>query len=313
MEALKNIIIGAIKVITILFLLFVYLIFPEAYERVSDTSVVLVNGEAITESEIEQQFRLSLFYGRENNKSLDELKAAIIEELIDRHLILQKAREDNIKVSKDDIELTLGEIMHMYDSPEEFERAIDKASLSLEELRKRLENDLLIKITEERILDEIDVTEEEVKKYYEEHKDILKQPELIRLSAVIVETEEEAQLLLDKIKEGREFAELSKDESLGVNIISDKDMGHFARGQMSPEIERIAFSLKEGGVSQPIPVKEGYQLLRLEERLPGSGYKFEDIKGQLPQRVLEEKQQQVLSDWLKQLRDKAEIIRCNAK
>lgn len=86
----------------------------------------------------------------------------------------------------------------------------------------------------------------------------------IRASHILVKTREEAQNLLDEIKNGKDFAQIAKEVSLCPSGFSGGDLGYFGRGVMVKSFEDAAFALSEiGEVSQPVETQFGWHLIKL--------------------------------------------------
>ena len=122
-----------------------------------------------------------------------------------------------------------------------------------------------VKVDKNYLLKNYKVDNKEVKKYYEEHKKEFSEPEKIRARHILLKTEKEAKEVLDKIKKGASFIEMAKKYSIGPSGKNGGDLGYFTKGQMVPEFEKVAFSLKKGEVSNIVKTKFGYHIIKVED------------------------------------------------
>lgn len=146
--------------------------------------------------------------------------------------------------------------------------------------------------------DAITVSDDEARKFYDEHPDVFAQPERIHASHILVSDDETAASVLYELKGGASFDVLAKKYSLDPGSgANGGDLGEFPKGVMVPEFENAAFALKEPGeVSLPVKSQFGVHIIKLHERIPASPMPFEQVKAQIVQQLKEQKTQQVLLD-----------------
>ncbi|MFD2647541.1 peptidylprolyl isomerase [Devosia albogilva] len=131
------------------------------------------------------------------------------------------------------------------------------------------------------------ITEEAVRAEYDAYvADFQPQPE-IRASHILVETEEEAQAVKAEIEGGADFATLARERSIDPGAANGGDLGFFGRGMMVAPFEEAAFALTDAGqVSDPVQSQFGWHVIRLEETRESTAPAFEQVAGQLQQRLL---------------------------
>jgi peptidyl-prolyl cis-trans isomerase D len=115
--------------------------------------------------------------------------------------------------------------------------------------------------------------EEEMKAYYESHKEKYSMDERAVVSYLVIEKRataadtaaayNQAKALYDSLQAGADFAELAKTYSQDGSAPNGGDIGTFGPGEILPEFDRIAFTMKEGEVSQPFPTQFGYHIVKV--------------------------------------------------
>jgi peptidyl-prolyl cis-trans isomerase C len=203
-----------------------------------------------------------------------EGKKEMLETMIMRELILQDAAKAGIE-----------------NTPEVKEK--------LEELRKRLVVEAYLK---KKVEEQSKVSDEDMKKFYEQNKDKFKTGDQIKASHILVKTEKEANDILAKLKTGGNFEELAKKYSSDGAATKGGDLGWFSKGSMIPEFEKVAFAMKEGETSGVVKTKFGFHIIKLTGKRAAGQRTFEEVKEQIKSAMLPGKQQEVfqkLKDELK--------------
>ncbi|MFO1089341.1 MAG: peptidylprolyl isomerase [Hyphomicrobiales bacterium] len=147
------------------------------------------------------------------------------------------------------------------------------------------------------------VTEDEVKKAYDQEAAKVK-PELrARARHILVATEKEAQAVIDRLNKGESFEEVAKQVSLDGSKDYGGDLGYFTASEMVPEFSKAAFALKPGQISKPVKTSYGWHVIKLIEFKEGGPQPYDQVKGAIRAVLLREKVQAKVMD----LRQKAAI------
>ena len=85
----------------------------------------------------------------------------------------------------------------------------------------------------------------------------------VRASHILVETEEEANELYEKIQNGGDFEQLAQEKSLCPSGKNGGDLNYFGKGMMVKPFEDAAFSLETGEVSKPVQTQFGWHIIKL--------------------------------------------------
>ena len=123
--------------------------------------------------------------------------------------------------------------------------------------------------------------------------------EQVHARHILVETEEEAREVLERLEAGEDFATLANELSQDPGA-EDGDLGWFPRGQMVTEFEEAAFALQAGETSEPVQTTYGYHIIQLIERDPDRP---------LDEAILERQKASALEDWLEEQRQSDAVER----
>ena len=247
--------------------------------------VAKVNGVAISETEL-QEFLLQ----QGGSEALDSL--------IQQSIIKQESEKQTIQVSEADIDTELATLKASFDSEEAFNQALETNGMTLDDLRKNI----LTNIQVMRLLEaEKPITEEEIKLYFDTNKDSLGVAEEVKASHILVATEELANEVKTKIAAGEDFADLAKQYSTDE---STKELGgnldFFAKGDMLPEFEEVAFSLEIGQVSEPVKTDYGYHIIKIEDKTEAKVATLEESTAKIKEALLEQKLETEFDPWLQE-------------
>ena len=123
----------------------------------------------------------------------------------------------------------------------------------------------------------------------------------VKASHILLETMEDAERALERLKAGEDFAlvaqEMSMDES---NREAGGDLGWFPLGRMIPDFEKVAFNTPPGQISEIVPTDFGYHIIKVEDK---------DDNRELDDMALQEARWGLIEDWLQERRASTEIVR----
>jgi len=140
---------------------------------------------------------------------------------------------------------------------------------------------------------DIEVTDADCRKYYEEHPDEFAEQERIKASHILVKTEEEARQVKAELAQGGDWNELAKKYSMERGT-RDRggDLGYFSTGRMPTEFESVAFAMNPGEISEPVKTTFGYHIIRLEDKKPAEQAPFDEVKPRIQNKLMSDMRQQ---------------------
>ena len=231
-----------------------------------------VNGTPITSQDVENELRMLGSRAQEFNNP--QGKEMLLEQIINRKLFLLDAVKNN------------------YEYNSQFK----------EELQK-LKEDLLANFAITKAVENVKVTDEDIKKFYEENKDKMISPETVNASHILVDSEEKAKEILEEINAGKiTFEEAAKANSSCPSSQNGGSLGQFGKGQMVPEFDTAVFAMSVGEISGPVKTQFGYHLIKLNGKTEASEIPFEEVKESIAIQLTTEKQQTAFRSKINQLK-----------
>jgi peptidyl-prolyl cis-trans isomerase C len=168
---------------------------------------------------------------------------------------------------------------------------------------------LVSAVFEKEIMATAKVTDQDVKDYYEKNKAEFMPVKEIKASHILVKSEEEAVKVLARLKNGEKFDAVAK--AVSVDAASAKnggDLGYFRKGQMVPEFERAASSLKVGEISsRPVKTQFGYHIIKVTDKKQGTVLGFEEVRDLISQKLSGERQKEAFEKYVAGLRNTIKV------
>lgn len=284
-------IIIAIAVLLVIVLLILYF---KVWNQNSDkNAAALVNNEVISFTELEEGYNaIPEVY------KMFMTKEQILDQLIEQKLLLQEARKRGIVVTEKEIDDSIAEILEQnMMSEEDLDALLKEGGMTMKEIRDSDKMQITInKLLEQEVYSKIPVNESEIKEYYDN---------MIRASHILVASEEEAKKILGELKNGADFEELAKENSIDtISGVRGGDLGEFGKGQMVPEFEDAAFNLKVGEISGIVVTDYGYHIIKRTEK----NLTYEEIKDKIKDLLSAPKQEEAYRNYVADLRAKAKIV-----
>ena len=146
-------------------------------------------------------------------------------------------------------------------------------------MRRRIDSVLAGEFRKRYLAHTREVTDEAIANYYESHREAFREPEIVRVKAIRVKTEEEAENILKDLKEGAVFSSVAIQKSLYPNASRRAgDIGWLNKGQRDPALDKKAFSLDVGQVSDIIKTEAGYEIIKVMEKKGGDLQPLDEAK-----------------------------------
>ncbi|HNX28903.1 MAG TPA: peptidylprolyl isomerase [Syntrophomonadaceae bacterium] len=251
----------------------------------TEEAVARVDGEAITKNEL-----YDLLVQSNGQAALDSL---ISQKIIE----LETAKQD-IQVSDAEIEKELDEVAEYYGGLDAFEQSLTSYNMTLQDVKE----DLAVQVKLEKLMKEkITITDAEIKEYFNANQEQFAVEEQIKASHILVDSEEKALEVKQKLAEGKDFAELAKEYSTDTtNKEQGGDLGLVSRGQMVAEFEDAAFALPVGEISEPVKTEYGYHIIKVTEKIAAREGTLEENQEEIRETLFNQKMESEYSTWMEE-------------
>lgn len=255
--------------------------------------VASVNGEEITYGELLRE--------------LESRQGPIaLMDLIDEAIIRQEAAKLGIALSEEDKRLGLERAAARVGSMADLKARLRETSIPLEAYQRNVETELL----HDRIARaQVTVTDDEISRYYEANKKEFERGPRARARMMLFTDRGSAEAVAEVLKDPEaDFAglarSLSEDAATGPE---GGDMGYFERDDYAPAISDAAFELEPGKLSGIIEVPDGWVILQVMDRKPAGPLALDEVKDQIRQRLMQDKQESVRGQWLVEARKDTKV------
>ncbi|MGH9508496.1 MAG: peptidylprolyl isomerase [Terriglobales bacterium] len=314
---------------------------PLAGDTVVEEIVARINSQIVTRSEF-QRAREQLHaevqqqYSAGAEKEFAEREKDVLRDLIDQALLIQRGKDMGLTA---DVELVkrLDDIRKQLklETMEDLESAAAAQGVSYEDFKENVRGNIITQqVIGREVGGRIQITQEEARAYYEQHKAEFERPEQVRLGEILVSTptaapagggdaapapastpddqalaaaEQKAGELLAQIRGGASFEEIAQKHSSGPTAAQGGDLGYFKRGELAAELENTIFAMKAGDVSEVTRTRQGFIILRLTEHHAAGTPPQKDIEPQIMERIYYSKMQPALRTFLTRLREEAYV------
>jgi parvulin-like peptidyl-prolyl isomerase len=285
--------------------------------------VCKLNGDIITNidldhdrADLEKQLRINGYTGKRLEDALTEETPNLLRNKIDHLLMVQKGKELELKVDPD-VNKYIADLQRQNNvaDPEKFQALVrQETGKSYEDFKQDLKNTFYEQgVMREEVMRKIQFTTEEVRAYYDSHKDEFQREERVFLREIAISTQgkddaavEAAQKkskdLVDRARRGERFNELAQTNSDSPTAKDGGALDPYKKGDLAPAIEAAVWDKERGYVTDPIKIPAGLLILRVDEHYKAGLAGFEEVEPEIQNRIMDSRRQAALRAYLTKLR-----------
>ncbi|MEE3252855.1 MAG: peptidylprolyl isomerase, partial [Nitrospinota bacterium] len=298
--------------------------------------VARVNGVDIESKYI--QFRLSQIIKKINRPLTIKEKTSIVKDLIEkeivRELINQQGKKEKLVLDNKMIETELESLRSAYSSGDEFNNALKTRNINLEDIKKSMRIDLNARqLLNAQIKGKINISNEDVKKYYEENKSKFQRPEAYHARHILAAyfppkalrnqtikelkknkeffarmAEEKIDKVIEELKKGADFKELAKNQSDDESSReTGGDLDYIYKGIFDESFDEAAEKLNPGEISEKIKTKFVFHVIQLIEKKPPELATFDEMKPGIQKHLFLEEAKKQVASYIEELKQTASI------
>ena len=231
-----------------------------------------------------------------------QVKRRLLDNIIDRYLILEYARQNDIVISEDAFQAHLNEVKEGY-SASDFEQVLLQKSGDPEAWEKWFREQLIIEKAIKSVTSDMPPPDyKEIKAYFESAPSRFKAPERIRFRQIFCPTRKQARQLHTRIRAGESLADLAREYSKGPEAINGGEVGWVDKGTLDKTLDKVLFSLAPGDLSPVTKGPSGYHIFEVVSRRPAGFQAFSEVIGDIEKTLIERKRELFYKNWLQKLR-----------
>lgn len=316
-------------------------------------AIIKVNDQNITQSQFDKVFDKATSNSMFSQMGMDVkkdktsflylmIKDKVVNELIVKSLIDQEMVKRNIKVTKDDTDKELKELIDKIGSKEKFNELLKQNGISSDQFKEELVDMVKMKKLV-NTLSNIKVSDADAKKFYRENIQKFKYPDKVRASHILILASPEeiknkitadpankglskseiqakikSELAVRLEKANKILAEVKKDPSSFAKVAKETsddkasaekggDLGFFSKQEMVQPFSKVAFSQKPNTISGIVESPYGYHIILVKDRMKAGQEPFEKVKDQIVMYLQNEAQMKVLENLIESLKKQAKI------
>jgi len=287
--------------------------------------VARVNGKDISNQYVWGKLKQYIRHKKRRGKNVtpDQEKAEVkrlIDDEIGRELLLQHADSLGIKATPELLDKKIYMIRTDFKSDHQFEMALKRRKITLEDLKDEIKPEVLIDaVVEREVLPHVKLSAEETKSFYEKNKRMFWEEDKMRASVILKkidmsqgpQAEEKAnaelEKVLEEVRKGADFADAAKKHSQDSLGKKGGDLGFFTREKMLPAFSEKAFSMKVGEVSSIFKTRHGLHILKVTDKKAGGYASFDSVKKDIENKIREQKLKTQTKEYMHHLRKKADV------
>jgi parvulin-like peptidyl-prolyl isomerase len=322
---------SAVLAVVLFAALFTVPIGAEIVEQV----VVNVNGDILTKTEFEMR-QVAILRTRpelanvspesiELTRAIAEVTPQLILEAVDELLLIQRGREMGLTLGDEQFNSILDNIKksNNLESDEQFQAALKQEGMTMADLRRSLERQMLASEAQRRdVVDKISVTEAEAQAYYAAHEKDFTTPSEVTLREILVEVpvsdkgvnvaeddeaKAKAEALRVRLMAGEPFARLAAEASDAPSKANGGLIGPIKGEELAPALLSQLDGLKVGDLTGVLRTTRGYQILKLESRTETKIKSFAEAREDISNKVGTEKMTAERLKYIDRLRAQATI------
>jgi peptidyl-prolyl cis-trans isomerase SurA len=299
--------------------------------KVVEEIVARVNNEVITRSEFEH----SKVTAEEDAKTdcanrctpeqlktlTEDRQKNALRDLIDQSLLVQRAKDMGISVEPDVIkQLDQIRIENKLQSMEALEQAVSGEGLNWEDFKNNIRNGLLTKkVISSEVGSHINISKDEIQKYYDEHKAEFMRPEQVALRSIevntagkdeaeVAELRKKADTARKRIMDGEDFGEIAKRYSDGSTAKQGGYLGEYKRGELSKELEDTVFKMKRNDLTEVMETKQGFLIMQVLEHYDEGEQSLPKVENEIEGKLYNQRLEPALREYLKTLREESYVV-----
>ena len=298
----------------------------EREATVVDGIAAVVNGDVITHSQVralsapQERMLRQQYTGQELASKLTELRELAVKDLIDRRLVIQAFKKESFEIPDHLVDMRIQEIIRESFGGDRntFVKTLEAQNFTLGEFKqKEMEKIIVGAMKGHNVKTNSVVSPTKIEEYYRKHRDEFTSKEQIKLRMIMISghkdtanapaQKELAEEVLGKLASGAEFEQIAQMYSEDSTKDNGGDWGWIEHKTLAEPLEKFAFNMPVGRISNIIDYAGNYYILKVEDKHGGSTKSLNEVRADIEKKLVQEEAQAIQEKWLASLRQKAYI------
>ena len=297
-----------------------------AEPQIVDGIAAIVNGEVITYSQVRalsaprEKLLRSQFTGNELENKLLELRQLALKDLIDRRLVIQAFKKESYQIPDHFVDQRMQEIMRESFGGDRntFVKTLEAQNYTLGEFKqKEMERMIVAAMRSHNVKTNSIVSPIKIEDYYRKHHEEFTTKEQIKLRMIMISGQKDtasapaqkalAEEVLGRLASGAEFDRTAQVYSEDSTRDNGGDWGWIERNTLAAPLEKFAFNMPVGRISNIIEYAGNYYILKVEDKHGGTTRSLAEARSDIEKKLLQVEAQGIQERWIATLRAKAYI------
>jgi parvulin-like peptidyl-prolyl isomerase len=266
----------------------------------ADDVIVTVDGDPVTRGDILRRIRSAKGDIDPSKMNPDTwqgiVRTATRSEIIDK-LLLKAARSENMDIDPVKLEMSINKARDI----------LGIQNATEQEFKEYVNEKMLIEKYKSRLVENITIEDEEVKKYYEKNKDTLSMPDRVYLELLIMVKEVDADAMFQRIKEDEDFGKVAREDGNNETSSIERHLRWTAYSTLPAEIQPKLREGKTGDIIEPFLINDKYYIMKILEKRPAGNAGFDEVRDRIRVRLKREKETMTIVSWYESRVSEAKI------
>jgi peptidyl-prolyl cis-trans isomerase SurA len=298
----------------------------EQEPTVVDCIAAIVNGEVITYSQVralsapQERMLRQQYTGEQLTKKLTELREMAVKDLIDRRLVIQAFKKESFEIPDHIVDQRVNEIIRESFGGDRntFVKTLEAQNYTLGQFKqKEMEKIIVGAMRGHNVKSNSIVSPTKIEEYYKKHRDEFTSKDQIKLRMIMISGQKDtasapaqkelAEEVLGKLASGAEFEQMAQMYSEDSTKDNGGDWGWIEHKTLAEPLEKFAFNMPVGRISNIIDYAGNYYILKVEDKHGGSTKSLNEVRADIEKKLVQEEALALQERWLASLRQKAYI------
>ncbi len=294
--------------------------------QVVDGIAAVVNGDVITFSQVRmlsaprEKLLRSQFTGKDLENKLKEVRQLALKDLIDRRLVIQAFKKESYQIPDHVVDQRVHEIIRESFGGDRntFIKTLEAQNYSLGEFKeKEMERIIVQAMRSHNVKTNTVISPPKIDEYYKKHRAEFTTKEQIKLRMIMIAGQKDtgnaqaqkalAEEVLGKLAGGAEFAQTAQIYSEDSTRDNGGDWGWIERNTLAAPLEKFAFNMPVGRISNIIDYAGNFYILKVEDKRGGTTRSLAEARPDIEKKLIQDEAQQIQERWIAGLRQKAYI------